>query len=120
MKNQLAEALYLLTPTAEYNAVLLEDGAYTLEWLDVKQAEPARKTIDDKIAELRAAEPMRILRVERTRRLEETDWWALPDLVMSNDRQIYRQKLRDLPATANPALDESGELSGVTWPEIPD
>jgi hypothetical protein len=84
------------------------------------QSPPTDSEIQAKVAELEAAEPMRVLREERNLRLKQTDWWASSDLVMSNGRKIYRQQLRDLPATASPTLDESGQLSGVEWPGIPD
>lgn len=71
-------------------------------------------------ADLKAAEPMRLLRSQRNQKLVETDWWAVQDRVMSNEQQIYRQQLRDLPETVNPAFDESGQLSGMTFPEIPE
>jgi hypothetical protein len=32
----------------------------------------------------------------------------------------YRQALRDLPANCTPALDENGNLTGVTWPNKPE
>ena len=37
---------------------------------------PTREVTNKKIAELEAAEPMRILRIERNRRLAETDHFA--------------------------------------------
>ena len=66
-----------------------------------------------------AAEPLRLLRIERDRLLAESDWWASSDLTMSAKRKSYRQALRDLPASASPSLDESGQLTGVTWPTKP-
>ena len=41
------------------------------------QIPPTEKEIQAKIAELEAAEPMRVLRIERNRRLTETDWVTL-------------------------------------------
>ena len=61
-----------------------------------------------KRAELVNAEPMRLLREERNRRLAETDWWASSDLTMSSDRTTYRQALRDLPANQSPTIDGRG------------
>jgi hypothetical protein len=66
-----------------------------------------------------ASEPLRLLRIERDRLLAESDWWASSDLTMSAKRKSYRQALRDLPASASPSLDESGQLTGVTWPTKP-
>ena len=67
------------------------------------------------------AEPMRLLREERNRRLQETDWTQYRDVTLSNDSdwQTYRQSLRDLPSTASPQLDEKGQLINVTWPTKP-
>ncbi len=69
--------------------------------------------------EMEAAEPMRILREERNRKLTETDWWAGQDLTMTQEQKDYRQALRDLPSTAEPQLDENGQLTNVTWPTKP-
>jgi hypothetical protein len=71
------------------------------------------------ITKLKAAQPLRILRIERDRLLAESDWWASSDLTMSAKRKSYRQALRDLPANTSPSLDESGQLTGVTWPTKP-
>ena len=76
--------------------------------------------IQAKIAELEAAEPIRLLRQERNRRLAETDWMANSDVVMTDKWKTYRQALRDLPATAEPKLDDVGNLTNVTWPEVPE
>ena len=76
--------------------------------------------IDEKVAELNSQEPMRLLRIERNRRLQETDWWAGKDVTMSQARKDYRQALRDLPSAAEPKLDENGQLTNVTWPTKPE
>ena len=78
--------------------------------------------INAKIAELQNAEPMRLLREERNKKLQETDWWAAGDRIdsMTNEQKIYRKQLRDLPSTASPELDENGQLSNVTWPTKPE
>ena len=80
-------------------------------------------SFDDVLAkktELQVAEPMRLLREERNRKLSETDWWVLPDRTASQDQKDYRQALRDLPSTAEPQLDEQGNLTNVTWPTKPE
>ena len=81
---------------------------------------PSQEQIQAKIAELEAAEPMRLLRQERNRRLAETDWMANSDVVMADDWKTYRQALRDLPATQEPKLDDQGNLTNVTWPKEPE
>mgnify|MGYP001198174782 FL=1 len=69
-------------------------------------------TVNAKAAELRAAEPMRLLREERDRLIAATDWWASSDLTMSSERTAYRQALRDITNSAT-------SLDDVTWPTKP-
>ena len=89
-----------------------------LNWFD-ESPQPTEEEINAKITELQAAEPMRLLREERDRKITETDWWAGQDLTMTQDQKDYRQALRDLPSTASPSLDEQGNLTNVTWPTKP-
>tara|TARA_Y100000996_G_C22430861_1_gene605598 strand:- start:78 stop:461 length:384 start_codon:yes stop_codon:yes gene_type:complete len=63
--------------------------------------------------ELKAAEPMKLLRAERDIRLAVTDWWASSDLTMSDARTAYRQALRDI-------TDSATSLDDVTWPTKPE
>jgi len=65
------------------------------------------------------AEPLRQLREQRNQLLAATDWRFRSDLTPSQAWIDYCQALRDLPATATPALDENGNLTGVTWPTPP-
>ena len=62
--------------------------------------------------ELVAAEPMRLLREERDRKLADTDWWATSDRTMTDDQTTYRQALRDIPANYS-------SLDDVVWPTKP-
>lgn len=62
--------------------------------------------------ELVAAEPMRLLRVERDRKLADTDWWAMSDRTMTDAQTTYRQALRDIPASYS-------SLDDVVWPTKP-
>ena len=77
------------------------------------------------IAELDAEEPVRLLRIERDKRLAATDWQVVKAKELGTNLSAafkeYRQALRDLPSTATPTLDERGELdlSSVTWPTEP-
>ena len=67
---------------------------------------------------------MRLLREERNQKLAETDWMAIKAFTqgtqLSLEWKTYLQALRDLPATAEPKLDENGQLTNVTWPEVPE
>ena len=78
-----------------------------------------QNVISNKIAELQAAEPLRLLRQQRNQLLSATDWRFRSDLTPSQAWIDYCQALRDLPASATPALDENGNLTGVTWPTPP-
>ena len=66
-----------------------------------------------KADELKAAEPMKLLRAERDSRLAVTDWWASSDLTMSDERKTYRQELRDITKSAT-------SLDDVKWPTKPE
>ena len=83
------------------------------------QTPPSEEEIQAKLAELQALEPMRLLRLERNRRLVETDWRFRSDLTPSQAWIDYCQALRDLPANSEPKLDDQGNLTNVTWPEAP-
>ena len=115
--NFLFEALLKLAPNADF---YIEDDIITWNSSDITQ--PTEEEINAKIAELKNLEPMRLLREERNRRLQETDWTQYRDVTLSNDSdwQTYRQSLRDLPSTASPELDDNGQLSNVTWPTKPE
>ena len=76
--------------------------------------------IEQKINELKNAEPMRVLREERNRKLAETDWWCCSDRTPTQDQLDYRTALRDLPANSTPSLDENGQITNVTWPTKPE
>ena len=119
MKYDIPHALSILKPGAEWT---LHGDDYTgLEWLDSGQ-QPSKEEVEAKIKELDAAEPMRLLRIERDKKIALTDWRVLPDQTPSDDWINYRQALRDLPASASPKLDSNYELdfSSFTWPTKPE
>jgi len=115
----ISQALVSLAPGAEW---AMNGNDYNqLQWFSEDIPKPTILEVEAKIAELRAAEPMRLLRVERDRLIAETDWWVLPDRTPTSEQLAYRQALRDLPSTASPVLDPTTRLgiSGVTWPIKP-
>ena len=62
------------------------------------------------------------LRNQRDMLLQQTDTpWGLADYQHPNKQAWldYRQALRDLPETAEPQLDENGQLTNVIWPTPP-
>ena len=121
MKYDIASALQALKPGAEW--VLRGDKYSGLEWMDKKQTAPTEKEITDKIAEMDAAEGMRLLRVERDKKLADLDWEVIKaysnGVAVDAKLKTYMQALRDLPASAKPKTTEaSGNLieDSVTWP----
>ena len=91
----------------DLSGVTLEDGSMLSFSFD---------NVIEKKVELIAAEPMRKLRIQRNQLLAQSDWMALSDRTMTQAQIDYRQALRDLPETADPQLDENGQLTNVTWP----
>jgi len=119
----IVSALLELKPGAEWTT--RGDNYSDLEWLDSSQTKPTEEELDRKISELKAAEPMKLLREERNKLISETDWTQLKDIdldiIRERNWKNYRQALRDLPANSNPKLDSNGDLdmSSVTWPDKP-
>ena len=87
---------------ADANGTAIESTDHDVVWADVS----AKKT------ELVNAEPMRLLREERNRRIAETDWWAGSDHTMTQAQIDYRQALRDI-------TDSYTSLDDVVWPTKP-
>lgn len=80
------------------------------QWVDPRTAEDV--ATEDAA---RAAEAMRQLRAERDRRLATSDWTQMSDAPLTDAQRdawrVYRQALRDVPETADPAQP--------VWPEPP-
>ena len=125
MKITIIEALAALKPKSQW----IPNG-YTyagLEWLDESQTQPTEDEINAKIAELEVAEPHKLLREERDRRLTACDWVVAKHTehgkMVPEDWKIYRQALRDLPSISyRPKLDNLGRLKmdSVAWPTPPE
>ena len=118
MKHDIPSALTELKPGAEW---VLRGTQYSgLEWVDSSQTKPTETEVSSKISSLDAAEPMRLLRIERDRRIAKTDWRASSDLTITDAWKTYRQALRDI-TTQTPKLDSNYELdlTSVTWPTEP-
>lgn len=122
MKHDLTHALVALRPGAQWS--LNGDSYAGLNWMDASPA-PTEEELRVKIEELDAAEPMRLLRIERDKRLAESDWVVIRSVstgvALSKEWSKYLQDLRDLPSTAKPKLDSAGRLddSSVDWPVKP-
>ena len=118
--NSVCLALEVLRPDAKWVVRGLPPNE-EIEWNDTEQTQPTENEINAKLSELQNAEPYRLLRIERNRRLQATDWRASSDLTLSSDWKAYRQDLRDLPAQQTPKLDSNGELdsTSISWPPEP-
>ena len=112
------EAIQSLKPDKQWSWIGTDYSG--LQWLDSGTA-PTESEIDAEVTRLNNAEPMRLLRLERDKRLSSCDWRASSDLTISDSWKTYRQALRDLPASASPSLDANGklDLTSVTWPTEP-
>ena len=118
MKYDITHALQELKPGAEWALIGSEYSG--LDWLDSGQTKPTETEITNKVTALDAAEPMRLLRLERDTRIAKTDWRASSDITLADAWKTYRQALRDI-TTQTPKLgsDYELDLTSVTWPTEP-
>ena len=123
MSSYFTRALEALKPNSEW--AVTGDQYSRLTWLDESQIKPTEDEINAKIAELKAAEPMKLLREERNKRLTESDWVVTKATelgkTVSENWVGYRQTLRHLPENASPKLNSIGQLdlTSVNWPTKP-
>ena len=122
MKYDKFDALQSLKPNAKWSWVGTD---YTgLTWLDSGTAS-SESELNTEVTRLNNAEPMRLLRLERDRRLSVCDWVSAKatdtGVAVTTAWKTYRQSLRDLPASASPSLDSNYDLdlTSVTWPTEP-
>ena len=115
-----------LNQLGDYQSSSPETGTvYNITWSDSKVSAVTGQDIDgndiviqthfsgndsDKNARL-LADKWTAVRRERDRRLSQTDYLALSDNTVSGAMQIYRQKLRDVPAQS--------DVDNITWPTKP-
>ena len=124
MKPDIVDALVALKPGAIWtlpNNPTATNDYERLVWQDESQTKPTEDEVNAKVTELVNAYPMKLLREERNRRLQATDWRASSDLTISGDWKAHRQDLRDLPAQQTPKLLPNGQLdpSSISWPPEP-
>ncbi len=79
------------------------------------EEETARDTEEQAWADGAFDREIGTLRETRTNLLKETDFYALPDVTISEDMTTYRQALRDLPN----GLSTVEEVKAVTFPTKP-
>ena len=89
----------------------------TCQFIDDKWV--VEEIVVEEVVEATPATATEMMRWQRDCKLEETDYLALADHTLSGAMKTYRQKLRDVPSTASPKIDENGDLTNVTWPTKP-
>jgi hypothetical protein len=123
MKYDIVHAIPLVAPNASWT--ILSDDYSTLQWFSTDIPKPSLDDLNAKTLELNQAEPMRLLRVERDRRLAEVDWMIIKYMSMGQPIPLelsnYMQALRDLPNSSSPTLNQYFELDidSVAWPAKP-
>ena len=80
---------------------------------------PTWEEFEAEYNEQEALYAMELIREERDKLLNKTDWMTNSDVHMSEEWKAYRQALRDVPNNNTPAFDENEDIIGVTWPTKP-
>jgi len=88
----------------------------TLVVIDGKYPKPSKESLETELERLQAAEPIRLLRIDRNEKLAESDWMAFKDVTLTTAWKTYRQALRDITA----GLDTVDKVNAVTWPTKPE
>ena len=75
MKISIGKAIKAISPNSQW--MIENEDTNNIIWLSPDIPQPSAEEIQAKIQELEAAEPLRLLRLERNQKLTETDWMAL-------------------------------------------
>ena len=124
MHDYLVKALIALAPNSSFS--VNGDTYADIIWKSTEVTKPTETEVNNKIAELQNAEPFRLLREERNRRLTECDWivtkYAEYGYNIPKEWRTYRQALRDLPSiTYQPKMDGGMlKMDSVAWPTPPE
>ena len=123
--NSICLALNVLRPDAKWVVRGLPPNE-EIEWNDTEQTQPTDDEINAKLSELQTAEPFKLLREERDRRLTACDWVVAKHTehgkMVPEKWKIYRQALRDLPSISyRPEMDGNMlKMDSVAWPTPPE
>jgi hypothetical protein len=96
-----------------------------LQWM-CESAKPEKSVLECWVQQKNKEEPMRLLRLERNKRLDECRYIIEKAFTMGKqlpqEWQDYMQSLRDLPNHSEPSIDLlSGnlEMHSINWPHKP-
>lgn len=124
MNIDITAALLVLRPNSSFSVIGNDYSG--IKWHSDDEV-PTEEEVNNKITELKAAEPHKLLREERDKRLTACDWVVAKHTehgkMVPEDWKRYRQALRDLPSISyRPELDENGRLNmdSVAWPTPPE
>jgi len=104
----------------EYNNIITLEGVTRVEITgeELTKLQADRTAFANKSGE-RKLEVIKQLRLDR---LQETDFYALGDVTMSDAMKTYRQNMRDIPANFDEskydellARDSDGKLTHTIW-----
>ena len=124
MMDYLTEAIKTLAPGKSWVNRLDYIEWDETQW-DPAAVKPTWPQINAVIEQLRAAEPMRLLRLERDRRLTLSDWVVVKSMEegtsIPQEWKDYRQALRDLPSVSSPVCWPTDILKedSINWPTPP-
>ena len=119
----LTQVIIRLSPSAEFT--ILNNDYNGFDWHETNtELKPTLAECEAAWEEILNEAPMKKLRHERNIKLLETDKYSINDWPHASEEVkqswvTYRQALRDLPANAEPSLNENGELINITWPTPP-
>jgi len=90
---------------------------------DMNDEEKAMRDKDIAKAKTQSEKKLEYIKEIRNQKLQETDYYALQDVSMSNEMKTWRQSLRDIPANHTNeeaydlllARDENGNLTHSVW-----
>ena len=113
----ITHAILAIDPTAQVSVNADDLGQVT--WYDGNPSDITEAQILAKQKELQAAEPIRLLRIDRDKLLAESDWTGLADSALTNEVsatwKLYRQRLRDLTS----GLNTPAKVKNAKWPTKP-
>tara|TARA_Y100001958_G_scaffold36598_1_gene23998 strand:+ start:1105 stop:1488 length:384 start_codon:yes stop_codon:yes gene_type:complete len=116
-----------IRPGSEFT---INGNDYTsLVWISSDSTKPTEQEILNKILDNENILKYEILRIERNKKLVESDKYMIVDFPNMTQSRVelfktYRQDLRDLPNNINIndlslTYDDTNPLSGLTWPSLP-